>query len=352
MHNIYQKSSGIVLSLSKITDSRKTRVFKNKNSLVALFTFFSFIIFPNIINAQCNAIEATACDSLVNLSIDQNCEAVLDVNTIITSTAGISTDCQSVLKIALKDMNDQVISTGTQITIDANDFMYPEVGDQFILQVFFDLNMDDVMDVNEMGCWGLVNIEDKLPPVVTNCTDVTVFCYEDISPAGNIVSQPTFTDNCSLINLTPTIADAVVEFNCHVPGFTGPFDIRAEITRTYTATDASGNSNTCTQLITVRRLPLVASNVMSPTNVSLECNNTNPPDTSVMSTGYPTLTFDNNGTSVTIELNPTNLSGYCSDIIVSYNDTPLDVGGCVSNLKEKYIRESVSYTHLTLPTKA
>ena len=340
MHNFYQRPSGILISTPKITDTTTNRIFRHKNSSAALFIFFLLIFFfPKNINAQCTAVETTACDSLINLSIDQNCTAVLDANIILTSMTSISTDCQAVLKVALKDLNDQVITTGTQITLNANDFVYPDVGDQFRLQVFFDLNMDGVMDGNEMGCWGLVNIEDKLPPIVGNCNDVTVYCYEDISPTGNVVPQPTFTDNCSLINLTPSILDTIVEFNCHAPGFTGPFDVRAEITRTYTATDASGNMTTCSQLITVRRLPLVATNVTAPANVSLECNNTNPPDTSALNTGYPTLTFDNNGTIVTIELNPSNLSGYCSDLIVTYEDTPLNVTGCVNQLKEKYIRE-------------
>ena len=339
MQSIYPEPCDILMSSPKITDTKTNRIFTYKNSSAAIFIFFTLIfICPKNITAQCT-VPATVCDSLLNLSIDENCMATVNANTIIKGLTSISADCQDVLKVALKNMNDEVIFEGAQITFNAGDFNYPSVGDQFQLQVFFDLNMNDKMDVDEMNsCWGLVNIEDKFSPVVMNCVDVTVYCYEDISPTGNVVPKPIFNDNCSLINITPSILDTIVEYDCHATGFTGPFDIRAKITRTYTATDASGNSSTCSQMITVKRLPLVATNVTAPANVSLECNNANPPNIAASNTGYPSLTFDNNGT-VTIELNPTTLSNYCSDLIVSYEDTPLDVSGCINKLKEKYLRK-------------
>ena len=333
MHNIYQEPSGILISPTQITD---TTVKPNKAIIRSLiFSFLFSLLLPNFSNAQCDTI-TLGCTN-VNLSIDGNCNATINADLIVTNSFNIEplASCASMLKVVVYDINGNIYGQGLSVPINGNNPL-TGIGSTISAQVFWDLNNNNTMDSGEGRCWHNILVEDKLPPVFpADCNDVTVYCYEDIN---NAAPPPVATDNCAGaggINYTST--EAIQNFDCHVG--VGPFDTRAIITRTIIATDGYDNKDTCVQTITVQRLPFVASNIASPANVSIECNNATTLDTAATTLGYPTLTFDNNGTSVTIELSPTNLSGYCSDIIVTYEDTPLNVSGCVNNLKEKFLRE-------------
>ncbi len=86
-------------------------------------------------------------------------------------------------------------------------------------------------------CWANVVVEDKLPPSMRCPDPETVDCTEDLSDLS-IFGDPVVADNCSFtLEETP-------EFNLDKCG-TGT------IRRFFKATDPSGNSNQCTQTITV-----------------------------------------------------------------------------------------------------
>jgi len=342
MHNIYQEPSDIFISTPLITDCTK----KWNKSFTDYFSYsfillFGILLIPNFSNAQCDAI--TLGCTTVNLSIDENCSAVISADLIVTNDFSIEplASCVDLLKVVVYDVNGAIYSQGLTVVINANNPL-TEISSTIAVEVFWDFNDNNVMDSGESECWNSFLVEDKLPPEFpTDCEDVTVYCYEDLSAiAGSAAPPPIATDNCAGA-ITYSMTESFQNFDCHATGAVGPFDTKTIITRTHTATDGYNNTATCVQTITVQRLPLVASNVIAPEKMSLECNNANPPDTSAVSTGYPRLSFDNNGMPDTIELNPTNLSGYCSDIIVSYSDTPLSITGCVDRLKEKYLREFI-----------
>ncbi|MGB4960710.1 MAG: hypothetical protein WBO36_14605, partial [Saprospiraceae bacterium] len=83
-------------------------------------------------------------------------------------------------------------------------------------------------------CWGTVLFEDKAPPVpaITCPSSITIQCYE---VAGYLLTTgatavPAFTDNCSAVTTTITsIVNNVA-------------DCGGSITRTFVASDASGNT--------------------------------------------------------------------------------------------------------------
>ena len=92
---------------------------------------------------------------------------------------------------------------------------------------------------NTKTCVQVITIDDSVAPVITCPADVTIQCDENTLPAEN--GNATASDNC---DSAPDIdfADATMED----PNSNGYF-----ITRTWTATDACGNSSTCQQFLTV-----------------------------------------------------------------------------------------------------
>lgn len=85
-----------------------------------------------------------------------------------------------------------------------------------------------------------ITVTDPTPPTITAPADATYACPSEV-PAAN-PSQATASDNCA----APTVT--VIESN---NGGSGSVASPRVITRTFTATDAAGNTATATQLITV-----------------------------------------------------------------------------------------------------
>jgi hypothetical protein len=96
------------------------------------------------------------------------------------------------------------------------------------------LTVTDDGDLSD-SCQATITVVDETPPDITCPPDVVLECPADTSPAAT--GTATATDNCS----TPTITyeDDVV------PGCGGT----VTITRTWTATDAAGNSSSCVQTV-------------------------------------------------------------------------------------------------------
>ena len=152
-----------------------------------------------------------------------------------------------------------------------------------------------VTDVNNQSssCLSVVTVSDPLLPGISCPAPTTVTCSGNI-PAVNL-SAVTVSDNCG----TPAkshVSDVTSNLIC---------PSRKTVTRTYRATDASGNSTTCSQVIMVfDNVAPVFSTV--PANVTVQCN-------SLPAVGSATAT-DGCGGSVTISYNGQSVTpGSCTD---------------------------------------
>ncbi|MCI0743802.1 MAG: HYR domain-containing protein, partial [Verrucomicrobia subdivision 3 bacterium] len=88
---------------------------------------------------------------------------------------------------------------------------------------------------NMATCVQTISVVDSAPPSITCPTNITVQCGGDTSPAA--AGMATASDNCGNVTIT---------FNDSEPAACGKV-----ITRTWTATDACGNTAMCAQTVTV-----------------------------------------------------------------------------------------------------
>lgn len=117
-------------------------------------------------------------------------------------------------------------------------------------------------------CTVLVTAQDQLPPMFVDCPEnETISCTTDYSDLS-IFGSPSVIENCGLVDLDSMETIAVNE--C---GF-------GSITRTFIATDGSGNIATCTQTITVtNELPLGENEIDWPDNYTTNiCGASTDPD--------------------------------------------------------------------------
>lgn len=131
---------------------------------------------------------------------------------------------------------------------------------------------------NSNTCMVIVNVQDKLDPVITCPPNITVNCGTDIEDT-DITGLPTASDNCG--DPEVTMNDSGSLNDCGV----------GTIFRRWTATDAGGRSVNCTQRIVVEDFsPFTGSSINWPSNKTLNgCANI---DTDPENTGTPTYPDD------------------------------------------------------------
>lgn len=123
---------------------------------------------------------------------------------------------------------------------------------------------------NSSTCAQMITVFDNTPPTLTCPLPVTVQCAA-LVPAPNI-ALVTATDNCSGTATITHVSDVITNQTCAN---------RYTITRTYRATDLCGNSQICTQLITV--FDDTAPQLTCPPNITVQCANLVPtPDISLV----------------------------------------------------------------------
>ncbi len=119
---------------------------------------------------------------------------------------------------------------------------------------------------NSSTCVQVITIVDSTPPVITCPANLTIGCTDSTDPADT--GEPTAVDNCDGAPVF-SYSDVTIGGNC-------PQDMI--ITRTWTATDACGNSSTCDQIISVEdnEAPVIT----CPAAVTIECTESaDPADT-------------------------------------------------------------------------
>jgi hypothetical protein len=207
---------------------------KNAN-FTNLRTLFIAVIalFATAANAQ------LACNDNVQVSVDPtldfNCNVELSADAILEGDASGTYDMQ------VTTLNGSVIYDGAApADFDANAYL----GETLKVMVIEGTN----------SCWGTIVVEDKVAPACDNVANPSISC-DDVIP----VIVPTFVDNCTAnedMNIQ-LINETTDESNFCSTG--------TVITRTYAATDASGNTSTvnCVQTITITQNAIVLPSVLS-----------------------------------------------------------------------------------------
>lgn len=123
---------------------------------------------------------------------------------------------------------------------------------------------------NTATCTAIITVVDNIPPSIACPPNVTVECSEVTNPNNTAqFGNPTGSDNCGGVTIQE---NAVFNLNnCNV----------GTITRTFTATDGSGNTATCVQIVTFQNSnPFTEDDITwPPTPITVNiCNSTDPED--------------------------------------------------------------------------
>ncbi|MEM9548097.1 MAG: HYR domain-containing protein [Bacteroidota bacterium] len=211
-----------------------------------------------------------SCNNGINLSLDQNCEAVINADQILE---GSEYGC----------FDDYCITVETETGIPhPNFFTVNDINQTFIVTVI-DCNGDSTN-----SCWGAVTIEEKFTPELQCPVDVTIACNQD--PDARNMFGILLTGEAFLLNCEP---GAEIYYEDNEVDFGQCADPRMEILRTWIVTDSDGNQDACTQVITVEAVDL--NDIVFPPDVdldmSLECLDVqlDPSLTDPDSTGLPTI---------------------------------------------------------------
>ena len=265
---------------------RKSNFFAFGQLLPYWFSLCSIIMLAGFNQAQAQC--TLGCNDLIQFSLDEDCYSELTPDHILENP----NSCPGAKVVTVMGANGQPIPGS------------PWVSGDYLGQT---LTVKVTHPASGNVCWGAIQVEDKLPPVL-ECESLELPCSAlDYSPYD--IGYPTVQENCDLY---PNLEwnDVISNQNC-----VGPYS--AIVQRTWTATDASGNSSTCVQQINFIKANL--GDVDFPANLddldepSLACPNTN---TSPAYTGWPTI----GGYAV---------GGFC-DIIATYEDKTSSM--CQGNL--------------------
>lgn len=219
----------------------------------------------------------------VQVAIDQSCMANIVPDNLLEAPQA----CPGPKRMVMRDSFNTVVAQGIDL-LSFDGSLY--IGQTFSVKV--------IDTLSGLACTGYITIADNLAPVISDCTDQTVTCLQDLSTAS--LGYPDVTDNCSDVLLW-TVVDSIEQRDCLS-------DTAAVIERTFVATDGTGLRDTCVQQITVMRAR--ADSVVFPADVVLGCDN---PFIQPDSTGWPTLD------SLLVQG-----GGYCG-FTVEYTDDTLDV---------------------------
>ena len=147
---------------------------------------------------------------------------------------------------------------------------------------------------NSTSSTAYINVNpDFEPPFITFCpSDADLGCNPSVFPWGEV----TAVDNCSVSVITSSLGPISV-IGCS----------RSQ-TRTYTATDACGNTNICTQVFTWKEDPYAPVFTGDYATVNLGCN---PSSSSINSALFPATAFDS-----------------CGAPIIQFSTAPVIADGC------------------------
>ncbi|MCB9309919.1 MAG: DUF11 domain-containing protein [Lewinellaceae bacterium] len=218
-------------------------------------------------------------------------QVFVDPGTLTCTTQDITVylDDSGAVMIEPQDISTGSAGACADITADVNpdQFFCNQIGQQIVT-----LTVTNTISGSSLTCTAVVTIQDTIPPTLLCPSDLTFNCdqYDPNIPLSTYGS-PFFDDNCPN-GLGINEFDIVDVNGCGI----------GQITRTFVASDISGNSESCVQLITfINPDPLLEADITFPPDVTV--SNCADFDPSIL--GQATVA--------------TNASP-CSDIQISYTD--------------------------------
>jgi len=216
---------------------------------------------------------ALVCNNSINVSLAEGCEQVVDIFMVLANPSAP----YDKYEIELVDENGMII-VDNNLTVDHID-----------QEITFTVGHGCTSN----SCGGNIIVSDNIAPFV-NCLDVTVDCENGTNPENAGFPIPFYAtatstgsqsysvsdfDACGEVTLV--YQDLNQEMNCAGTGYI------MEITRSWVATDESGNSSNCEQTIMVNPLPLSAvempANYDGSENAPLICDG----NWTALDNGYP-----------------------------------------------------------------
>ncbi len=204
-----------------LTNKIQTKSFLRSLSLI--YVLGILIFFQNEAFSQVDCNITMSCNDLVQVSLDENCEAVIAPDMILESPDYDDSE----YSVVVMDDEGNVVPNAT-------------MGSTHIGQTF---QVSVTLDDCSLSCWGNITIEDKLEPVVVDCDEVIVDCDDSTEPVTG-VARPIVQDACTPI--TYGYSELPQNMPCSSP-------YAKLITRSWVFTDDYGNYTTCDQLIYVTR---------------------------------------------------------------------------------------------------
>ena len=226
---------------------------------------------------------SASCNNQVNVSLDNSGHALIDP--VMVWEEGLNIACFPLLESITVEIVNAVPVAGSETLYGATVITGSALLDcAFIDQTVEYKLVKKYLDGTVNTCWGDVLIEDKISPSIA-CNDLFIECNQPTDPYQLVnfflAAVPATSDNCDN-NVALDYSDVEDNYGC-----TG--DYLQKITRTWTATDDSGNESSCTQSIYIKKadLGLIAypGNLDDISNPALDCAN---PNTDPSATGYPT----------------------------------------------------------------
>ncbi|MFT6357634.1 MAG: hypothetical protein ACJAYJ_001849 [Saprospiraceae bacterium] len=220
------------------------------------------VIFGQTVFSQCSII----CNGSVIVSLDINGMATITPAILMQSAP---TGCNGTFTLEVVDADGNMIGD----MVDGN-----EIG----------LTLTATLTASDgNACSSDVTVIDDMNPVL-NCPEVFIYCNVNANPA--VIGFPGISDNVTPFNdLNISYSDDFTDLACGT--MAGDSTVTAQIDRTWSVIDASGNSATCIQTIWLLRAILdqveFPSNFDGFENATLECGEDDPYDLGF--TGYPTI---------------------------------------------------------------
>ncbi len=245
-----------------------------------------------------------ACNNLLNISMNNNCELYVTPDMVLEDQAYPNDSYE----IQLRDIEEDTLIPHGIISMEYLDKM---------------VEVKVIHECSGNSCWGNVRLEDKSIPTLVCNPDVTIDCDELSTPDGTgypvpdhaIVTQ--LDDDIYLVEGFDRCTDLIMRYEDRVSSVHCDGDYSSVISRLWSIMDDSGNVDTCSSRIFIRKASLGA--ITFPPNFD---DNTGPNPSIHACSNFPTLP---NGNPDPYAVGGTGAPEgmFCLNVLVDYEDTRL-----------------------------